>query len=233
MTLILTASVLESLADMQATIEAIEQGFGDIAYGTARQPGPTSLHLPGSDARYVLMSGLADAQALAAVKLLSDIPANAAAGLPTQRSSILLADQHTGETLALLDGRVPTRVRTAAAGAVASKHLARPTSSTLGLVGAGALAIAHVEAMLKVLPIDTVLVWSRNPATVETFRVKTTHHAVRVIAASSIREVVEAADVLCTLTPSVEPIVQGKWFRPGLHINAVGARPTEKSIPPA
>ncbi|MHC6219779.1 ornithine cyclodeaminase family protein [Arthrobacter sp. MMS24-S77] len=225
MTLILTASVLESLADMQATIAAVEQGFGDIVCGSAHQPGPTSLRLPGSDARFVLMSGLADAQSLAAVKLLSDIPGNGDAGLPTQRSSTLLVDQRTGETLALLDGRVPTRVRTAAASAVASKHLARPTSSTLGLIGAGALAVAHVEAMLHVLPIDTVIVWSRTPATAEAFRAKIAHHAVRVIAASSIREVVEAADVLCTLTPSVEPVVRGEWFRPGLHINAVGARP--------
>lgn len=143
MTLILTASAPESLADMQAAIAAIEQGFDDIACGTARQPGPTSLHL-----------------------LLSDIPAN----------------------------------------------------------GAGALAVTYAEAVLMVLPI-AVLVWSRNPATVETFRARTTHHAVRVIAASSIREVVEAADALCTLTPSVEPVVHGEWFRSGLHINAVGARP--------
>ena len=225
MTLILTASVLESLADMQATIAAVERGFADIACGTAQQPAPTSLHLPGSDARYVMMSGLAETQALAAVKLLSDLPANGTAGLPTQRSSIVLADQHTGETLAFLDGRVPTRVRTAAASAVASKHLARPASSVLGLVGAGALAVAHVEAMLEVLPIDTVVVWSRSSTTMETFRAATRHHAVQIVAASSIREVVEAADVLCTLTPAVEPLVRGEWFRPGLHVNAVGARP--------
>ncbi len=70
-----------------------------------------------------------------------------------------------------------------------------------------------------------MLVWSRNRATVEAFRAKTSHHAVQIVEASSIREVVEAADVLCTLTPAVEPLIQGEWFRPGLHVNAVGARP--------
>ncbi|WP_311214846.1 MULTISPECIES: ornithine cyclodeaminase family protein [unclassified Arthrobacter] len=225
MTLILTASVLEHLASMAETISAVERGFVDIARGTAQQPAPLSLHLPSSDARYLLMSGLADTQRLAAVKLLSDIPANREAGLPTQRSSILLADQLTGETLALLDGRVPTRVRTAAASAVASKHLARPDSSTLALIGAGALAIAHVEALLHVLPIKKVVVWSRTNATIQAFEARITHRAIEVVAASSIQEAVEAADVLCTLTPSVEPLVHGEWFRPGLHINAVGARP--------
>ncbi|MFE4196631.1 ornithine cyclodeaminase family protein [Paenarthrobacter sp. NPDC056912] len=225
MTLILTASALEELASMAQTISAVESGFADVARGTAQQPAPMSLHLPSSDARYLLMSGLADTQQLAAVKLLSDIPANREAGLPTQRSSILLADQRTGETLALLDGRVPTRVRTAAASAVASKYLARSDSSTLGLIGAGALAVAHVEALLHVLPITKVVVWSRTNATVKAFETSIQHHAVEVVAASSVQETVEAADVLCTLTPSVEPVVHGEWFRPGLHINAVGARP--------
>lgn len=225
MTLVLTASVLEALADMPATITAVEQAFAAIAGGSACQPAPTSLHLPSSEGRYILMAGLADAQGLAGVKLLSDIPANLDAGLPSQRSSIVLADQGTGETLALLDGRVPTRVRTAAASAVASRHLARPNSSTLGLIGAGALAVAHVEAMLQVLPIDTVLVWSRSTATVEAFRAKVSGYPVKVLAAASVQEVVEGADVLCTLTPSVDPLVRGEWFPPGIHVNAVGARP--------
>ena len=225
MTLVLTASVLEALADMPATITAVEQAFAAIAAGSACQPAPTSLHLPSSEGRYILMAGLADAQGLAGVKLLSDIPANLDAGLPSQRSSIVLADQGTGETLALLDGRVPTRVRTAAASAVASRHLARPNSSTLGLIGAGALAVAHVEAMLQVLPIDTVLVWSRSTATVEAFKAKVSGYPVKVLAAANVQEVVEGADVLCTLTPSVEPLVRGEWFPPGIHVNAVGARP--------
>lgn len=225
MTLVLTASVLETLAHMPATIAAVEQAFADITTGTACQPAPTSMQLPSSDGRYILMSGLADTQGLAGVKLLSDLPANRDAGLPSQRSSILLADQQTGETLALLDGRVPTRVRTAAASAVASKHLARPNSSTLGLIGAGALAVAHVEAMLCVLPIDTVVAWSRSAATVEAFKARISHLPVKVVAAGTIRDTVEAADVLCTLTPSVEPLVHGEWFLPGLHVNAVGARP--------
>ena len=39
------------------------------------------------------------------------------------------------------------------------------------------------------------------------------------------QEVVENSDVLCTLTPAVEPLVKGEWFQPGLHVNAVGSRP--------
>ncbi|MDJ0357860.1 ornithine cyclodeaminase family protein [Paenarthrobacter sp. PH39-S1] len=225
MTLILTASDLAVLADMQATIAAVELAFGDITRGTAHQPAPTSLHLPGSDARFVPMTALADEQQLASVKLLADIPANRGAGLPTQRSTILLASQITGETLAILDGRVPTRVRTAAASAVASRHLGRPDSRVLGLVGAGALAVAHVEAMLAVLPIEEVVVWSRSTTTTDGFREKVLRHGLSVTVVGSPGEVFETADVVCTLTPATEPVVHGRWFRDGQHINAVGSRP--------
>lgn len=225
MALLLTASHLEAVVDMPSTIAAIESIFREIGRGTAHQPAPTAMHLPSSESNFVVMSGLADGPGLAAVKLLSDIPSNSHAGLPTQRSTILLADKQTGETLAILDGRVPTKVRTAAASAVASKYLARAGSSTLGLIGAGALAAAHLEAMLEVFPIDTVIVWSRTHATVESFRGSVAHLDVKVLAAVSIREVLEAADIVCTLTPSVVPVVEGGWLLPGLHLNAVGARP--------
>lgn len=225
MTLILSASELESLADMPATIAAVERAFGDIARGTAAQPAPTSLGLPSSGARFLPMSALADTEQLAAVKLLSDIPANSKAGLPTQRSTIMLVSQVTGETLAILDGRVPTRVRTAAASAVATRLLARPDSTTLGLVGAGALAVAHVEAMLSVLSFTDVVVWSRTAETSRTFEQAIEHHGLKVVQATSAEEVVRSADVLCTLTPAAEPLVRGSWFGPGLHVNAVGARP--------
>ncbi|WP_026556081.1 ornithine cyclodeaminase family protein [Arthrobacter sp. 35W] len=225
MTLILSASQIGSLADMPATIAAVERAFGDIARGTACQPAPSSLHLASSDARFLPMSALSDVEQLAAVKLLSDIPGNKDAGLPTQRSTIMLVSQATGETLAILDGMVPTRVRTAAASAVATRLLAREDSTTLGLVGAGALAVAHVEAMLAVLPFTKIVFWSRTPGTGLKFRQAIEHHGVSVVQAASAEEVVRSADVLCTLTPATEAFVRGSWFRPGLHVNAVGSRP--------
>lgn len=225
MTLILSASELGSLTNMAATIDTIERAFLSLAAGAAHQPAPQSLHLPSSDARFLPMAALSDVDQLASVKLLADIPSNHDSGLPTQRSTILLSSQVTGETLAILDGRIPTRVRTAAASAVASKHLACPDSSVLGLVGAGALAVAHVEAMVEVLPIEKIIVWSRTESTLEKFRALTANHKLDIVFAGSVQEVVESAHVLCTLTPATEPLVFGKWFTPGLHVNAVGSRP--------
>lgn len=232
MTLILSNSELAKLADMKSTIDAVEAALGDVALGTAHQPAPVSLHLDSSDARFVPMTALAEGPALAAVKMLADIPSNAEKGLPSQRSAIMLTSSVTGETLAILDGKVPTRIRTAAASAVATKHLARKDSKVLGLVGAGALAIAHVEAILHVLPIEEIVVWSRSTKTAEEFRQQVVHHGLPVTIVGNIADVFAEADVVCTLTPSAEPLVKGEWFRPGQHINAVGARPrpTEREI---
>ncbi|QTF73254.1 ornithine cyclodeaminase family protein [Arthrobacter woluwensis] len=225
MTLILTATELAAAVDMRATIDAVEASLVDQASGDAHQPAPLSMRLPGADSRYLIMAAASGPRGLVASKLLSDIPGNAGVGLPTQRSSIVLADQSTGETLALLDGRVPTRARTAAMSAVASRHLARPESTVLGLVGAGALAVAHLEALCEVLPLSTVVVWSRTDATLTAFRQAVEHLEVEVVPVRRIREVFDAADLVCTLTPSVTPVVSGEWLRPGQHVNAVGARP--------
>lgn len=225
MTLMLNATSLQAVLDMPSTVEAVEQVFGDTARGTAMQPTPLAMGVPTADSSFVVMPGVAAGPGLASVKLLADIPSNSGRGLPTQRSVIMLADHLTGEPLAILDGRVPTRIRTAAVTAVATRHLSRPESTVLGLVGAGSLAVAHVEAILCVRPIERVVVWSRSIERVETFRAAVAHHGLRIEVVADVEAVFLESDIVCTLTPAVEPIVKGDWFRPGVHINAVGARP--------
>jgi len=222
MTLLLTASQLEHLVDRDATRRAVSRIFAEIATGQASQPEPTSMATPAGTGRYILMSALSDATGTAAVKLLADVPDNAARGLPTQRSMILVVDREDGAPVALLHGAVPTRVRTAAASAVATDALARDDSRVLGLVGAGALAREHVSALRGVRSFDRIVVWSRTRETAEDFAA-TTEGEVSVSA--DVRGVFADADVVCTLTPSVDPIVAGRWLRPGQHINVVGARP--------
>ncbi|WP_221584950.1 ornithine cyclodeaminase family protein [Microbacterium sp. G2-8] len=223
MTLVLTASQLEGLVDRRATVDAVGLMFEEIAKGAASQPAPTSMQTAADTGRYVLMSAASDATGTAAVKLLADVPENAARGLPTQRSTILVVSRRDGEPLAVLHGGVPTRVRTAAASAVATRALARPDSRVLGLVGAGALAREHLHAMRGTCAFDRVVVWSRTAARAEALAADAPGFDVDVV--GTVEQVFAAADVVCTLTPSTAPIVQGEWVRPGQHLNIVGARP--------
>lgn len=222
MTLILTHSDVVGLIDRTEIYDAVERAHADLATGAATNPGPSSMPLPnGGNAIPMIAAGSGSSS----VKLLSDMPANAARGLPTQRSTVLIASADTGECEALLDGRAITAIRTAAASAVASAHLSRQNSTILGLVGAGTLAIEHTRAIARVRGIEKVLVWSRSRSTVESFRSAIDDLDVAVEYAESPRAVVTGADILCTLTPSKDPIVLGDWFHPGLHVNAVGAPP--------
>jgi ornithine cyclodeaminase/alanine dehydrogenase len=212
---------------MSAVIEAVQQAHADMSSGKAVQPAPVNLRLPSSTACFLPMAALAERQGLAVVKMLADIPHNREAGLAVQRSVAVFVSRDTGECLAIIDGQILTRQRTAAASAVASRHLARPDSAVLGLVGAGKLADAHVEAISEILPIRQVLVWSRSEATVNGFMARSRDRfgKLELLALPSPRDVVINSDVVCTLTASTEPIVCGEWFRPGLHLNAVGAPP--------
>lgn len=222
--IVLTASDLACLVDRPATIAAVRQGLIDIVDGTACQPAPTSMFTPADDGRSVLMSALSDRTGTVMVKLLTDLPGNAARGLATQRSTIGVVDRITGEPIAFLHGGVPTRVRTAAASAVATAALARPDSATLGLIGAGALAIEHVHALRSVLPFERLVVCSRTKERamelVDTVRWEGPTEVL-----ADPEDVLAAADVVCTLTPSATPVVCGDWLRPGQHLNVVGARP--------
>lgn len=224
MTLVLTHSDINALIDRATVYDVVESVHSDLSAGTATNPAPAFLPLAGGGAA-LPMAAAADRYRASAVKMLSDMPFNRDAGLPTQRSTIMLMSAETGECRAVLDGRLITAIRTAAASAVATAHLARTSAGTLGLIGAGTLAVEHTRAIARVRPIEKVLVWSRSAATVDEFRSRVQDLSLNVEYAESPREVVTAADVVCTLTPSKDPIVHGAWFRPGLHLNAVGAPP--------
>ncbi|WP_256388468.1 ornithine cyclodeaminase family protein [Humibacillus sp. DSM 29435] len=221
----MTRSDLTALTDMATTIEAVQRAMADLERNHARQPTPQGMTDPGSDGVFLPMAALSRPSGLACVKLLADLPGNSARGLPGQRSTLMLADVETGETLAILDGMVPTRVRTAATSAVATRHLAAPDARSLGLIGAGALAVAHVEALSHVMPLEEVMFWTRSERSAVRFREAVAGFGVRAMGLTSPQEVVERAEVVCTLTPSVEPLVRGAWLHSGQHLNVVGARP--------
>lgn len=218
--LILTRSDVEKLIDYPSIIEAVRSAHVALACGRAVVPVAPSMQRPGSDGAFIGMAAVSEPDRLATVKLLADLPGNRARKLPTQRSAVLAVSAEDGTPEALVDGAILTRVRTAATSAVATAALARPDSRVLGLVGAGELAHAHVEAMRHVHAFDRVVVWSR---TGERARSLAAAYDAEVMPAAE--DVFIAADVVCTLTPSREAYIRGDWFRPGQHINAVGAPP--------
>ena len=220
MTLILTRSDVEKLIDHPSIIEAVRSAHIALASQRAVVPVAPSMQRPGSDGTFIGMAAVSEPDRLATVKLLADLPGNRARNLPTQRSVVLAVSAEDGTPEALVDGAVLTRVRTAATSAVATAALASPDGRVLGLIGAGELARAHVEALRHVHDFDRIVVWSR---TGESARSLAAAYDAEVMPTAE--AVVAAADVVCTLTPAREAYIRGDWFRPGQHINAVGAPP--------
>jgi ornithine cyclodeaminase len=102
--------------------------------------------------------------------------------------------------------------------------LARKGAATLAILGAGVQARTHIEAMLSVRPFAKIVIWSRTPehARVLAADVRDPRRA-RLEVANDAAEAVKAADVICTVTASREPVLRGEWLRDGTHVNAVGA----------
>ncbi|MFB4423816.1 ornithine cyclodeaminase family protein [Streptomyces sp. QL37] len=228
MTLILTRSDIAALlADVREDVEkAVESCHLDLALGRAVLPPPPAMRLPGSDGTFLAMASASAPAGLATVKLLADLPANRERGLPVQRSSVLAVSADTGACEALLDGAEVTRARTAAATAVATRALARKDARVLGLVGTGPLARAHARALLPGRSYERIVLWGRDPGrSSELAAWIGAELGVDAHVLAGPRAVAEASDVLCTLTPSREPLIRGAWLSPGQHINAVGAPP--------
>jgi thiomorpholine-carboxylate dehydrogenase len=124
---------------------------------------------------------------------------------------IVLFRAATGETLAVMDGRLITELRTAAVSAVATKLLSRPDASSLAILGSGVQARAHFQALSLVRNFDDIRVWSRDP-----------QHA-KTLASEPAEDAVRGADVIVTVTNAAEPVLRGAWLKTGALVNAVGA----------
>ena len=137
-------------------------------------------------------------------------------GIHTHHALIVMFKAETGEPLAVMDGRLITEMRTAAASAVATQRLARSGAAVLGILGSGVQAKSHLAALRHVRSFNEVRVWSpRNaPAFAERHGVK---------AVPSAADAVRGADVVVVAASSTTPILQGRWLSPGTHVNAIGA----------
>ncbi|MGX7705596.1 bifunctional Delta(1)-pyrroline-2-carboxylate/Delta(1)-piperideine-2-carboxylate reductase [Methylobacterium sp. Gmos1] len=157
------------------------------------------------------------------VKILTLFPGNPAHGLDTIQGGVLLCDGRDGRPLALLDGARLTLWRTAAASALAARHLAREDVARMVMVGSGALAPFLVRAHAAVRPIRDVAVWNRRPEGAARLAAALAAEGFAARAVTDLAAAVGEADLVSCATLSTEPLVRGAWLRPGTHLDLVGA----------
>ena len=195
-----------------------------VSEGRARIPLRTIMPLPGGKGMMGEMPGYLAEPECFGVKLLSLFPGNVAAGYSSHLGLVLLFEPQYGLPVALMDAAEITAIRTAAASGLATRLLAREDAGDLAILGAGEQARSHLEAMRVARPLRRVRVWARDRQNAETFaRTQGELHGLAIEAAASVREAVDGADIVCTVTGAREPILLGDWIAPGTHLNVAGS----------
>src|SRR5436309_8470754 len=218
--MILDEGAVRALLRMEDLIPAMASAMADLSSGKVVQPMRVMVPIAEHGGFLGLMPA-AYSGALGA-KLVTFYPNNQ--GVPTHHAVIVLFRPETGEPLVTMDGRLITEMRTAAVSAVATKCLARPGASVLGMLGAGVQARSHLEALRLVRTFREIRVWSPRDA-----RPVAKEFGIRAVASAA--EAVRGADVVVVATTSQTPVLLGEWLSAGTHINAVGApRPTWREL---
>ena len=222
--LVLTHSQVRELLPMRACMAAVAEALATLARGEGVQPLRSGFVLP--DRRGVLawMPGSLAAGQPFGVKILSVVDDPGELGVDSHQGGVMIFDPADGAPLALLEAGAITAVRPAAVSALATDRLARAEATTLAILGVGAQARSHLEAMLEVRAIERVRVWSRDPEKVRVFaEEQSALHGVPVEPATDVESAVSGAEIVCATTAAREPVLPGSLLEPGMHVNAVGA----------
>jgi alanine dehydrogenase len=224
MSLVLTGSQVMEVLDMDLALAAAEDAFRAYGEGRVNMPPKAYLTLAHGDFRAMYGEIFLPADHICGLKWVNVHPGNPAKSLLTVMAKILLNDPETGLEFADLDGTHVTDFRTGAAGGMAVKYLARADASRLGVIGAGAQARTQVAAIIKVRPIQEVVVFNRHLAHSQAFAdAVMARHGVKARATGDVMEAVKGQDIVVTTTPSTTPVVRREWVLPGTHLNAIGA----------
>lgn len=217
-TVFISQDEVRELLPMEACIDAVRGALADLARGDGIQPLRSVMWLPDKIGALGMMPGYLGSIETVGVKAITVFPGNAGTEYDSHQGTVMLFDATNGRLKAVIDATEITAIRTAAASAVATDHLARTDSSVLAVLGAGVQGRAHVRAIPLVRPIEEVRVWTRTPESAQRLA-----DEVRVRVAGSVDEAVAGADIVCTTTASPDPILFGSQLEPGMHINAVGS----------
>lgn len=223
---ILTETDLREIVKLDTeTVDCVERAFSLLAAGGVEMPPILSMLIPAFHGEVDVKTAYVPGIDSYAIKMASGFFDNPKQGLPSASGLMVLFSARTGFVEALLlDNGYLTDIRTAAAGAVAARHLAPETASTACIVGAGAQAKLQLQALCLVRPIEKVSFWARDISKAQaTAREMAQLLGIQASAASQLEEAVREADVIVTTTPSTEPLIKAGWLRAGHHVTAMGS----------
>ena len=238
--LLLNNHDVEAVLSPELALSSLERAYQDLAAGEAVCRPRIDVRIPTPDPHKFYQWGTMEGGSTAgyfAIRMKSDvIYEQDYAGVRTQEKYcgepgrfcglVLLTDIATGLPLAIINDGYLQHMRVAADGALGARIMARENVRTLGMLGAGGMARAHLAALALVRPIDRLRVFSPTPAHRRDFAAEALErHGISAVAVDDPREVYRGADILAACTDSAVPVSRGEWLEPGMHVISVGGRP--------
>jgi ornithine cyclodeaminase/alanine dehydrogenase-like protein (mu-crystallin family) len=216
---------IRQVVDERVALRAAERAFRALARGIATVPPPLNWQFPRMHGEVHVKGAYLHGSPLFAFKVATGFYSNVEMGVPTGSGLVIVFDSETGFPRGILsDGGYLTDLRTGAAGALAASHLTPKKPLRVGLLGAGVQAGFQLRMLRYVRDIESVVVWSRTCARNERFVEKAEEAGIPgVTAADSVEEAVAKVDLLITVTPATEPLIENGALPPGATVIAVGA----------
>ncbi len=226
MTLLLSRNEVARLLTMDDAMNAVENAFCQLAKGNVEMPQRTAIRVAPHGGTHLAMPAYigGDIDALA-LKVVTVYPQNPTAHhLPTTIGLLVLSDPRSGAPLAVMDATHLTAMRTGAVSGVATKYLARPDASRVGIFGAGVQAQTQLAAVTCVRRLEGAWVYDNDHVKAGSYADEMTKVLnIPVTAVATAREAVEGMDIIIAASSSPQPVFDGTWLEPGQHINGVGS----------
>ncbi|WNJ99484.1 cyclodeaminase [Thalassospiraceae bacterium LMO-JJ14] len=204
-----------------AVIDCIADAFSALNAGKVVMPPILRLDIPDKNGEVDIKTAYIDGFDCFCVKMSTGFFDNPERGLPSLGGMMTVLDANTGHVRAvLLDNGYLTDIRTAAAGAVAARHLAPEGPVRAGIIGTGVQARLQLQALALVRDLAEVRVWGRDPAKAESFAAELPFE---IEVCTDIDALVGTSNVIVTTTPATAPLFERAGVQPGTHITAMGS----------
>jgi len=217
------AQFIEAHTDFPGLIEALRKGFAnkDIIVPLRHHHDFPNPHAERESS--MLLMPAWQASNAAGVKVVVVNPENGKQQLPAIQGIYMLFDVKTGSPKALVDAKKLTTKRTASASVLAANYLARPDSSSLLVVGTGALAPELIQAYASQFTLERIIVWGRNSKKAQALIDSLGHLNLDLQVTEELEAAVQKVDIISCATLSKTPLIDGAWLQAGQHLDLIGA----------
>jgi ornithine cyclodeaminase/alanine dehydrogenase-like protein (mu-crystallin family) len=227
--LILREQEVIQILTMKEGVRLVEESFRLYGQGRASVAPRLAMKLEGEAGAFRVMAASAPELGGFGLKTLTGIPGKRKSG--STYFAMLVFDAASGALAAVLPATYLTGIRTGAASAVATKHMARAGASRVALLGAGVQGRSQIAGLREVRPVSQVTVFDIDAARAAALVRSLEEEGLAATAAPSPREAVSGQDIVVSATTSAEPVILGEWLEEGMHVNAVGANsPTKREL---